>query len=57
MHERDDDTHRGFDAFNEYIARAHPRIFFHGHQHIDAETMAGTTKVLGVNRYRYVELG
>ncbi len=57
MHERDGDTHRGFDAFNEYIARAHPRIFFHGHQHIDAETMAGTTKVLGVNRYRYVELG
>ena len=56
MHERDGDTHRGFDAFNGYIARTHPRIFLHGHQHLDAETMAGATKVLGVNRYRYLEV-
>ena len=41
----------GFEAFNKYIARAQPRLFLHGHQHVDAETMAGATRVMGVNRF------
>lgn len=54
---RDDDFHQGFDAFVGYIRRCQPRMFLHGHQHINAETLAGTTRVIGVYGSRVVELG
>jgi uncharacterized protein len=48
IHDRDDDVHFGFEAFTRYIERARPRLFIHGHQHVDQETLLGTTRVLGV---------
>jgi Icc-related predicted phosphoesterase len=48
LHDRDDEVHLGFDAFSTYIARAQPRLFVHGHQHINRESALGRTKVLGV---------
>jgi Icc-related predicted phosphoesterase len=48
VHDRDDEVHFGFEAFGEYIRRAKPRFFFHGHQHISRETRVGDTRVIGV---------
>lgn len=47
IHDRDDDVHIGFEAFAAYVQRAKPRLFFHGHQHINRETQIGITKVVG----------
>ena len=55
IHERDDDVHVGFDAFNRYIERAQPRWFIHGHQHIDQETVLGQTRVVGLFGQRRFE--
>ncbi|MAS93568.1 MAG: hypothetical protein CMO55_10285 [Verrucomicrobiales bacterium] len=56
IHERDSDVHQGFDAFREYIARAKPKYFFHGHQHFNEETVIGDTRVIGVFGERVMEV-
>ncbi|MFW6164294.1 MAG: metallophosphoesterase family protein [Planctomycetota bacterium] len=56
VHDRDDLVHIGFDAFAAYIARARPRLFLHGHQHVNRETQVGATRVVGVYGHRTVEL-
>lgn len=48
IHDREDEVHIGFDALNTYLARARPKALVHGHQHVDRETRAGQTKVIGV---------
>jgi len=48
IHDRDDDIHIGFEAFVGYIRCAQPRLFFHGHQHINQDTCIGETRVIGV---------
>lgn len=48
IHERDPDIHQGFDAFIDYIARASPSYFLHGHQHVNQTSMVGSTTVKGV---------
>ena len=48
VHDRDDEVHLGFEAFAEYIHRAQPGLFFHGHQHGNQETRIGETRVIGV---------
>ncbi len=47
-HERDNDTHQGFSAFTDYIDRAEPRLFIHGHQHTNAVSQRNNTTILGV---------
>ncbi len=47
-HERDDDVHQGFEGFRDYILRAKPKYFLHGHQHLSATTTIGSTTVIGV---------
>lgn len=54
IHDRDDEVHIGFPAFNNYIHRARPKLFLHGHQHEDVDTMAGTTRVIGVFGHRFL---
>ena len=54
VHDRDDDVHIGFGAFNSYLARTHPRWLFHGHQHLNAETTVGATRVTGTYGHRFV---
>ena len=54
IHDRDDDVHIGFTAFNSYIARAHPRWLLHGHQHTNTESTVGATRVTGTYGHRFV---
>jgi Icc-related predicted phosphoesterase len=56
IHDREDDVHLGFEAFNDYIARTQPPLFIHGHQHTNAETRVGSTRVIGVHGHRVIEL-
>ena len=56
IHDRPDQVHLGFDAFNAYIARARPRLFVHGHQHRALETRVGETRVISVQGHTTVEL-
>ena len=52
VHDRDDDVHMGFAAFNQYIQRAKPKHMLHGHQHQNVESMIGGTRVIGTYGYR-----
>ncbi len=56
IHDRDDDVHQGFDAFNEYIARANPKYMLHGHQHLSTESILGRTRVVGVFGHAMIEM-
>ncbi len=56
VHDKNDGVHVGFDALLAYVHRHQPRLLFHGHQHVDAETTIGRTKVIGVYGYRIIEL-
>lgn len=52
VHDREDDVHTGFVAFNAYIAKHQPKLLLHGHQHINCETMVGGTRVIGTYGFR-----
>jgi len=54
IHDKDDEVHYGFTAFNSYITRTRPRWFIHGHQHTNAESSVGGTKVIGVFGHRFL---
>lgn len=54
VHDREDDVHIGFSAFNAYTARTYPRFLLHGHQHMNAESPLGSTRVIGTYGHRYV---
>lgn len=56
IHERDEDVHIGFAAFNTYIDRAKPQFFIHGHQHVNQETMVGRTRVMSMFGQRQIVL-
>jgi uncharacterized protein len=56
IHDRDDDVHLGFDAFNSYIRRTNPQLLLHGHQHISTETVVGETHVVGTYGTRLITL-
>lgn len=56
IHERDTGVHIGFQAFNRYIERTRPRIFFHGHQHVNHVTQIGRTQIIGVYGQRRISL-
>ena len=56
VHERDRDTHQGFDGFLEYIQRARPKYFLHGHQHRSAITRIGETTVIGVFGETFIDI-
>ena len=48
IHERDGEVHQGFDAFRDYIERAKPKYFLHGHQHLNQRSTLGSTEIIGV---------
>lgn len=56
IHQRDNDVHQGFHAFLDYIHRTSPRLFLHGHQHVDSTTVLGKTTVIGVYGERTIQL-
>lgn len=56
IHDKEDETHYGFDALYTYITRHQPRLLLHGHQHVNQETSLGGTRIVGVYGHRMVEL-
>jgi Icc-related predicted phosphoesterase len=56
IHQWDETVHVGFKAFNAYIERARPQIFIHGHQHVNAETLIGATRVIGVFGQKWIQM-
>jgi Icc-related predicted phosphoesterase len=56
IHDREDEVHTGFTAFANYISRAQPKLFLHGHQHVSIETVVGQTRVIGTYGYRFLML-
>ncbi len=56
IHERDTEVHQGFQGFTDYLNRANPTAFIHGHQHIDIVTHRRETAVVGVYGERLLRL-
>ena len=56
IHECDTNAHQGFDAFISYIKRVQPRLFLHGHQHVNQDTIIGLTHVVGILGQRRIEI-
>lgn len=56
IHERDREVHQGFEGFTSYITRARPKLFIHGHQHIDATTIRNDTTIIGVYGERHIHI-
>ena len=56
VHECDAEVHQGFDDFWDYIDRARPRYFIHGHQHLDRITQHGDTLIVGVFGERFIAI-
>jgi len=56
VHQWDNSVHAGFKAFNAYIERAKPQFFIHGHQHMNAESFVGETRLVGVFGQRWIQL-
>jgi uncharacterized protein len=56
IHDADDGTHVGFDAFRRYILRARPRLLVHGHQHTNSQSFFGDTVVLGACGFKRIEI-
>jgi Icc-related predicted phosphoesterase len=54
IHDRDDEVHTGFIAFNHYISLASPKLFLHGHQHQNVESMVGSTRIIGTFGHRFL---
>jgi Icc-related predicted phosphoesterase len=52
VHDREDDVHIGFAAFNQYLQRVKPKLMLHGHQHQNIETVVGGTRVIGTYGHR-----
>lgn len=53
-HERDQDKHKGFTGFLNYIDRTQPRYFLHGHQHNNKCSLRNTTLIQGVYGERLI---
>ena len=56
IHDRDDGIHVGFDGLNAHMSRAKPKLLIHGHQHVERETIADGTRVLGVYGWELIEV-
>lgn len=57
IHERDQEVHQGFEGFRDYIDRAQPRLFIHGHQHHDQVTILGGTTIVSVFGEKIIHIG
>ena len=54
IHDRDDEVHVGFGAFNSYMQRMRPHFLLHGHQHHNTESTVGATRVIGTYGRRFI---
>lgn len=56
IHDREDETHFGFETLAAYITEKRPRLLLHGHQHLNQETTVGSTRVIGVYGHTILEI-
>ena len=56
IHDRDDGIHEGFDGLTNYILEHKPRFLFHGHQHINQETLYEGTRVICVYGWKVMAI-
>lgn len=56
VHETDTDVHQGFQALRDYVVAHSPRLFIHGHQHVNRTTQIGGTRVVGVYGHAFIDL-
>lgn len=56
IHERDCETHQGFEAFLTYIDRAAPSLLLHGHQHKESQSIRANTQIIGVFGERLIRV-
>lgn len=56
IHDREDDVHIGFDGLTDYVRRTAPALVIHGHQHVNAESRLGETRIIGVYGHRVLEI-
>lgn len=51
----DQDSHRGFAAFNEFIQQHQPKYFLHGHLHEPFEMKVGNTHIHSIYPYGFIQ--
>ncbi len=56
IHDQDDGVHLGFEGFNTYMNHAKPKLFVHGHQHINSETAISGRRVIGVYGWQVIDI-
>ncbi len=56
VHDKEDETHYGFDGFKHSIRVRRPMIFLHGHQHFRVQTRVEDTVVIGAYGAQLFEL-
>ena len=62
VHDDEDQCHRGFDVFNYLVERYEPKVFVHGHVHMNygrkfpREDMLGNTRVINAYEKYIVEI-
>jgi Icc-related predicted phosphoesterase len=62
LHDDEDPCHQGFHVFNELIERYHPKLFVHGHVHMNygrkfpREDVVGETRVINAYEKFMVEM-
>ena len=56
IHERNDGHYAGFDGLTNYILEHKPKYLFHGHQHINRETVCDATRVMCVYGWKILEI-
>jgi Icc-related predicted phosphoesterase len=62
LHDDEDPCHQGFHVFNELIEQYHPKLFVHGHVHMNygrkfpREDVVGDTRVINAYEKFMVEM-
>ncbi len=60
IHDKDDFTHRGFEVFHKIIKNFKPKLWLHGHVHLNnhhenVETTVENTRIVNVYGYKVIE--
>ena len=60
IHDKDDFTHRGFEVFHKIIKNFKPKLWLHGHVHLNnhhenVETTVENTRIVNVYVYKVIE--
>lgn len=56
VHDDRDRVHEGFEGFRDYVERARPKLFLHGHVGKNEESEVGDTRVISVLGKRIIEV-